>query len=313
LDTLVTIAIPTYKRLSLLKEAVDSVLHQKYENIEIIIRQDPTPEGLNEEIENWGRIISSSYANITYYSNSINLGLAGNWNALASVAKGEYIMIIGDDDRLLPDCISTLIKGIDKGADVCFSNHYIIDGTGERILPLDEFTVRFNRLNLKKGFVENPEKVIWQNAISITACLMKTSLVKAIGFKADLNTPEIELFLRINQKRHSFYFTPEYLVEYRLHAQSATAGGLHVHRLMHYLINMPVLAENQIYKTDFLLSLSFVGVKNLIKENNRKEARSIIFSRYFGLKKMLSVKGAVLILMLVLPSALNKYIIDLKK
>lgn len=309
MDPLVTIAIPTYRRLSLLKEAVESALKQDYSKIEIIIGQDPTPQGLDKEIERWCTELSRENTAIRYFKNSKNLGLAGNWNALAMEAKGEYIMIIGDDDRLLPQCISTLLVGIRKGADVSFSNHYIIDHTGERILPLDDFTVRFNRRELKEGIVDNAEKVIWENAVSITASLIKTSLVQKFKFKEDLNTPEIELFLRINLHSAAFYFSPEYLVEYRLHTQSATAGGLKVHKLILYLMEIPVKKENEKFKIAFLQSISSVGVKNLLIEGRKTEARKLIFSKYFGLQKISTLKGLILTLMLLFPGKLNNFIV----
>ena len=83
-NRLVTIAIPTYKRLNYLKEAVTSALNQTYENIEVLISQDPTKEGLNESIQCWCQSLASQNAKVRYQSNITTLGLAGNWNACAT-------------------------------------------------------------------------------------------------------------------------------------------------------------------------------------------------------------------------------------
>ena len=160
MDPLITIAIPTYKRLSYLKEALASALLQTYSNIEIIIGQDPTPDGLDKEIKEWSTQLAIHEPRVKYFSNKKNLGLAGNWNAIASFSSGQYIIIIGDDDRLLPNCIEALMQGIKLGADVSFSNYFLIDNNVRRLDSSIENTIRLNRQSLKEGFLENHEKSI---------------------------------------------------------------------------------------------------------------------------------------------------------
>src|SRR4028119_21670 len=127
MNQLVTIAIPTYSRLNYLKEAVASALAQTYPNIEVLIGQDPGKDGLDESIRSWSQTLVSQNSKVRYQWNSHNLGLAGNWNALADSAQGEYLVIIGDDDRLLPNFVERLLTAIELDGRVAFSNHYIIN------------------------------------------------------------------------------------------------------------------------------------------------------------------------------------------
>ena len=48
---------------------------------------------------------------LTYRRNERNLGMCGNFNALADAARGEFFVAIGDDDRLLPEFASRLGGG----------------------------------------------------------------------------------------------------------------------------------------------------------------------------------------------------------
>ena len=141
-----------------------------------------------------------------------------------------------------------------------------------------------------------------QNVISISASINKTELLQKYKFKEDLNTPEIELFLRVNQDCHLFYFNPSYLVEYRVHTQSATNAGLKVHFLMNYLIEMPVSKNNESYKISFLKSLAPVSLNNLLLENKKKKAFQIMTSKYFGLQKILTIKGLIKVGLIFMPS-----------
>ena len=109
---LVTIAIPTFNRLDYLKEAVASALAQTYERIEVLIGDDGTTEAIRE----WCQSLASREARVRYQRNEKNLGLAGNWNALVDAARGRFLVIIGDDDRLLPDFVEKLVSIIQLSA-----------------------------------------------------------------------------------------------------------------------------------------------------------------------------------------------------
>ena len=123
---LVTICIPTFDRLHYLKESVASALAQTYDDIEVIIGDD----GTSHPIQQWGEKTADQDNRVRYQRNSHNLGLAGNWNALADAAQGEFIVIIGDDDRLLPDFVRRMVDVILPDFQVAFSNHYLINDSG---------------------------------------------------------------------------------------------------------------------------------------------------------------------------------------
>ena len=103
-DFLVSIAIPAYKA-KYIKEAIDSVLAQSYQNIELIIVNDNSPEDIDK--------IVSSYSDtrIRYYKNERNLGkesIVLNWNKCLSYAKGEFFVLLCDDDILEPTFIEKM-------------------------------------------------------------------------------------------------------------------------------------------------------------------------------------------------------------
>ncbi len=93
-DPLVTIAIPTFNRASWLKDCVLSALSQTYKNFEVIVSDnastDDTQKVLREFRSRKLRIITQSE----------NIGLLPNWNACLAEAKGDYIVLVSDDDRI---------------------------------------------------------------------------------------------------------------------------------------------------------------------------------------------------------------------
>ncbi|HEX6186628.1 MAG TPA: glycosyltransferase family 2 protein, partial [Pyrinomonadaceae bacterium] len=246
--SLVTIAIPTYDRLEYLKEAVASARTQTHREIEILIGDD----GTSQDINTWAASIAGIDSRVRYQRNEHNLGLAGNWNALADAARGDFMVIIGDDDRLLPDCVDKLVDLI-HGASVAFSNHFLIDSAGGRLdRESIAWTSRYHRDRLPAGSVADAAACVWHNSVPISAALLRTRDAQRLRFKEDLNTPEIEFFARLANEGAQFVFTPDYLVEYRTHPASATTNGLRSEALAARLCDIPVPPHVEPIKREFM-------------------------------------------------------------
>ena len=96
-----SILIPAYKK-AFLKDAINSCLSQTVKNLEVIIVDDCSPEDL-------GTIVAGfDDERIHYYRNESNIGalnVVDNWNKCLSLCTGDYVICMGDDDMLLPDCL----------------------------------------------------------------------------------------------------------------------------------------------------------------------------------------------------------------
>lgn len=109
-EILFTVTIPAYKR-KFFKEAIVSVLSQTYPKWELVIVDDASPEDLR------GTVGEFNDSRIRYYRNDKNIGaenVVDNWNKCLGYAKGDYIICMGDDDRLLPNCLEEYAKLIEK-------------------------------------------------------------------------------------------------------------------------------------------------------------------------------------------------------
>lgn len=103
-EKLFTIVITHYNQLKYYETAIDSVLSQKYSNIELIFADDAT-EGIEQkEIESY--IEKNKRDNIVNYKvrvNKNNLGTVKNLNNAIDISNGEYILFFAADDRLFDD------------------------------------------------------------------------------------------------------------------------------------------------------------------------------------------------------------------
>ena len=275
---LVTIGIATFDRLHYLKESVESALAQTYDNIEVIIGDD----GTNYSIQQWGNKLAGQDERARYQHNSHNLGLAGNWNAIADAAHGEFIVIIGDDDRLLPGFVRKMVDVILPDFQVAFSNHYLIDTKGDRLQAKSvEHTRNYRRDTLPPGELANAAASVWQNLVPMSAALVRTEVIRRLRFREDLNTPETELFVRLAQEGGRFIFVPDYLSEYRVHSQSQTSAGLYSERLAEYLLPISVAPDVEPFKREFIGPLLVNAVSRCLQNGERESARRFLRSEYY--------------------------------
>ena len=100
---LVSICLPTYKRTTFIREALESALQQTYPNIEIFVNDDTPGDDI--------RAIVEGYASprIRYQQNVPALGFVPKLNNFLSEARGEWMVILCDDDIFAPQFIERMV------------------------------------------------------------------------------------------------------------------------------------------------------------------------------------------------------------
>lgn len=135
-DCKISVTIPAYKDM-FLKETIDSILAQTYQNYEIIIVNDASPYDLDS-------IVNQYYdPRIRYFKNKKNCGakdVVDNWNICLSYATGDYIICMGDDDKLTPRCLQDYSDLIEKypELDLFHARSEIIDDDSKLVSVLEE-------------------------------------------------------------------------------------------------------------------------------------------------------------------------------
>lgn len=172
-----TIAIPTFKRPDLLREALDSALNQTdYSNYEVVV-VDNNPE---RDCDTEKLLKSYDVPNLRYYKNSENLGMTGNWNRLYTIAKGEWVIMLHDDDVLCDNylkSINALISNVKFNVDVVYPSYV----TFNKLTDISsEINKDFKLLYRKIETID----FLWVNFIGapIGMCVKKSVVLKINGF-----------------------------------------------------------------------------------------------------------------------------------
>jgi len=100
---LITIAVPAFNRPCLLAEALASIAAQTSQvPIEVIVCDDGRMRETRAVVE---RFPGETFV---YLPNPVTLGAVGNWNRCLEAARGEWVMVLHEDDALYPwylDCV----------------------------------------------------------------------------------------------------------------------------------------------------------------------------------------------------------------
>lgn len=91
---LFSVIIPTYNRAFIIQEAIESVLQQEIDNVEIIVVDDGSTDNTKEVLEPYFKKIRYIYQE--------NQGISGARNTGLQRATGKYISFLDSDDVFLP-------------------------------------------------------------------------------------------------------------------------------------------------------------------------------------------------------------------
>ncbi|MDC0964607.1 glycosyltransferase family 2 protein [Candidatus Pseudothioglobus singularis] len=138
-----SICIPTFNRSIHLANCLNSILICKLNSshdFQVCVSD-------NHSTDNTKSIVQkiSLELNIKYSRNDKNLGLARNFLKVVSMADGDFVWIVGDDDLLMPQAIEKLYKLIDEHSDVDF---LYVNSFNLKAEYLDSFPKPFNTSNL---------------------------------------------------------------------------------------------------------------------------------------------------------------------
>lgn len=130
-----SVTIPAYKN-RYLKETIDSVLAQTYTNFEVVIVNDASPYDLDSIVSQYND------PRIRYFKNEKNCGakdVVDNWNICLSYATGDYLICMGDDDKLTPRCLQDFADLIEKhpDLDLFHARSEIIDDDSNYVTTLE--------------------------------------------------------------------------------------------------------------------------------------------------------------------------------
>lgn len=188
---LISVIIPTFGRTEWLSRAIDSVINQTYDNIEIIVVNDNLLG--SESYETVMKILNKYNTNnkVKSFADGINRGGSYARNKGISLCKGEYITFLDDDDFYYENKIETQLNHLLKmQLDVSICNMDILK---------DNKLITDRRSNARIGDI--PSFLIYGNCFTPMIFTKKEVLVSIDGFTKSPRFQDHILILKMLEKK----------------------------------------------------------------------------------------------------------------
>ena len=133
-DTLVSVVVPAYRHARFVLHALDSLWRQTYQNIEVILLDDQSPDKTYDLVRAWSEKpdVRRRFRRVVAAQNLVNLGAHESINRGISMTQGDFITILNSDDAYAPRRIELLVSAAgEAGADLLFSGVRVIDENGD--------------------------------------------------------------------------------------------------------------------------------------------------------------------------------------
>lgn len=125
-DSKISVIVPIYKVEQYLDECVGSIVKQTYQNLEIILVDDGSPDGCPQKCDEWAK--KDARIRVIHKSNG---GLSSARNAGLDIACGQYIGFIDSDDWIASDMYESMLNNLlQADADIAYtaSSHVYENG-----------------------------------------------------------------------------------------------------------------------------------------------------------------------------------------
>lgn len=144
--------LPAYKA-RFFREAIDSILAQTYNNFELIIVNDASPEDLDSIVNSYDD------SRIRYYVNEENIGgkdLVSQWNHCLKYADGEYIILASDDDVYHSSYLEKMHELVCKYPEINVFRPKIqlIDGNNSIVCVLEGLSERISKIEFLYNWMQ---------------------------------------------------------------------------------------------------------------------------------------------------------------
>ena len=207
----ISVIIPVFNGAKTIKETIDSILNQIFQNLELIIIDDGSKDTTLEVVKSF----SDSRIKVFSYPNA---GLSASRNRGISQAKGEYISFIDADDLWTPDKLESQWKALQKNpqAAIAYSWTDYIDESSKFIKSGRRIKVNgdaFSKL-LLINFLENGSNPL----------IRQEAFEKIGGFDESLLAAEdIDMWLRL-AANYEFVCVEKSQILYRVSTSSMSTN-----------------------------------------------------------------------------------------
>jgi glycosyltransferase involved in cell wall biosynthesis len=207
-NPLVTVLMPVYNGAEYLKNSIQSIVNQTFEDIEFLIVNDCSTDNSVKIIE------SFNDKRISIHNNEKNLGQTKSLNIGLRLARGKYVARMDADDMACPIWLEKLVNYIKKHPEYAAVSPavIIIDSAGKR-KKMRKVPISFHEI-IFRVFFDSP-----MNHVSVL--MNKDLILENGGYDKEFKiTQDYELWSSLIRNNYSITNIPDVLMSCRVHSRS---------------------------------------------------------------------------------------------
>lgn len=212
--------VPSYNHELYVEEALDSVRDEGYPTFEIVVIDDGSNDESASVVERWAAANPSVELR---FSRQRNAGTSTTANRLLAQARGEYVVPLASDDRLLPGGIEVRVAYLEANQDLVaiFGDCRVIDGSGAVVR---ERGVASGDPGARRRLLADPAfEIVNDWAVPGPVILYRRKAVLEMGgYREGLLAEDWDFYLRL-AARKKVAFLDHVVSEYRWHGKNAGA------------------------------------------------------------------------------------------
>jgi glycosyltransferase involved in cell wall biosynthesis len=223
--TMFDVMMPYYGDVALMKLAVRSVLDQSEQSWRLTVVDDGTAEGVPE----WFAALGDP--RVRYQRNQVNLGVTGNFRQCVSLLEYERAVMLGSDDIMLPNYLSTVraVLEVYPGVAMVQPGVQVIDGAGQACKPLvDQAKQRVYAPKHTGRILMTGEalavSLLRGDWLYFPSLCWRSDVLKEVDFRDGLEIiQDLALIIDLIQLGESLAVDPTVCFQYRRHQHSASS------------------------------------------------------------------------------------------
>jgi glycosyltransferase involved in cell wall biosynthesis len=266
---LISVIVPVYNVENYLRACVDSIIAQTYNNLEIILVDDGSPDNCPAICDEYAE--KDSRIKVIHKENG---GLSDARNAGLSVMTGEYLMFVDSDDLLPKNAVSALYNlAVEYNSELVIGNHRkFVDST-----DLDDSDLKSN----KASCLSKTESIchMFQNGCASWGRLYRADIHNSVHFPIGEINEDEAIVLKILDKCNKVVITDECVYHYRTRPESITTSSFSLKKLdwyRHCKANLEWIREHYPeleeyaavrYRSSIMYSLNELALFDPLQEN----------------------------------------------
>lgn len=285
----ISVVIPTYNHASLLKNAIDSVLNQSFQEWEAIIVNNYSEDNTVEIIASYK---DKRIRLVNFRNNGI---IAASRNQGIKLSTGKFIAFLDSDDIWYPEKLDRCLRILESGCDaVCHGEMWVEDG-----------------VKLRKVFYGPKQRTTYLsllytgNCLSTSAIIVRKELLELVGgFDEDplmVTVEDYDLWLRLAKSGCDFAFLDEILGEYRLHGNNLSKVVM-----KHFNAELALLHKHfskipdsglasRLYKRKRLSQAYCAASRRMQEENSQYSSAKLLYQSWIKFPFLLKQYGILMI------------------